>query len=63
MYVCISLLIELLLQLLNWTSNSSEEEDILIFDLGGGTFDVTVLNIKKHKIGEEIPVWEVRTLK
>ena len=40
---------------------SEEGEDILIFDLGGGAFDVTMLNIKKHKIGEQIPNWEVRT--
>ena len=25
--------------------SSSEEKNILIFDLGGGTFDVSVLNI------------------
>jgi len=30
--------------------SSDDGENILIFDLGGGTFDVAVLNIKKHKI-------------
>ena len=28
------------------------EEKIIVFDLGGGTFDITILNIKKNKEGQ-----------
>ena len=31
---------------------NKSEEKVIVFDLGGGTFDITILNIKKNKEGQ-----------
>lgn len=36
---------------LNYARNSEKDENILVYDLGGGTFDVTVLNIRAGSSG------------
>ena len=36
----------------NIETNKQKEMNILVFDLGGGTFDVTVLNLKETPTGD-----------